>query len=269
MYGKVFAQIYDGTLAGHWQAIVTMQQLIVLSNEDGVVDMTSEAISIRTSIPLHIVKAGLEHLAKPDPHSRTFGEDGKRIVLIDEHRPWGWRLVNHAKYRALRNMEQKREDDRKRIAEKRRKNNGVAIGSQNVANVAHADTDTNTGKASDATHQKPGAAPPGLPCPIEKLINLYHEVLPTCTRMVERTAARDSVIRARWRDKAQPKTGKARYTTEVDGLAYWRRFFEYVAKSDFLCGRSEPTKDRQVFTASLDWLLKPANFAKVVEGNYT
>lgn len=157
MYGKVFESIYDGTLHGHWQAIVTMQQLIVLANQDGVVDITPQSISSRTSIPLDIIEKGLEHLAKPDPHSRTPGDDGRRIVLLDDHRPWGWRLVNHAKYRALRDQEQKREADRTRIAEKRvaeklNKNSSVAIGSQSVAKVAHTDTyadaDTEAGKTS-------------------------------------------------------------------------------------------------------------------------
>lgn len=144
MYGKLFTSIYDGTLYGHWQAIVTMQTLIALSSPDGIVDMTPQAIAARTSIPLEIISKGLEILARPDPYTRTPGEDGKRIALIDEHRPWGWRLVNHAKYKALRNMEQKREADRQRIYEKRKKNKDVAIASQHVANVAHTDTDTDT-----------------------------------------------------------------------------------------------------------------------------
>jgi hypothetical protein len=58
----------------------------------------------------------------------------------------GWRLVNHWKYMKLRNMEQKREADRKRIADKRSKNKDVAIVSQGVANVAHSDSDLNKDK---------------------------------------------------------------------------------------------------------------------------
>jgi hypothetical protein len=167
MYGKVFESMYDGTLRGHWQAIVTMQQLIVLANEDGVVDMTAVAIADRTCIPLDIITAGLEHLAKPDPFTRTPGEDGRRIVLLDDHRPWGWRLVNHAKYRALRNLEQKREADRVRLAEKRAaekaaekalRDKGVATGSQGVANVAHADTDADA-KAEKTKPVAPSASP--------------------------------------------------------------------------------------------------------------
>lgn len=141
MYGKVFDSIYDGTLYGHWEAIVTMQQLIVLASPDGVVDMTPNAIAARTSIPLDIITKGLKTLSEPDPYTRTPGEDGRRIVLMDDHRPWGWRLVNHGKYMRLRDMEQKREADRTRIAEKRKKNNDVASMSRGVANVAHSDLD--------------------------------------------------------------------------------------------------------------------------------
>jgi len=157
VYGKVFESIYDGTLHGHWQAIVTMQQFIVLSDADGVVDMTPQSISNRTSIPLAIIEAGIEHLEKADPYSRTPGEEGRRIIRLDEHRPWGWRLVNHWKYRALRDMEQKREADRKRISQKRNQNNDVAIPSQSVANVAHAkahtDADANAGASEKPRSQ--------------------------------------------------------------------------------------------------------------------
>jgi hypothetical protein len=153
VYGKIFDSIYDGTLYGHWQAIVTMQQLIVLANADGVVDMTPQAISARTSIPLEIIFKGLQVLAEPDPYTRTPGEDGRRIVLIDQHRPWGWRLVNHGKYVRLRNMAEKREADRVRIAEKRKQNKDVASESQPVANVAHAYADAD---------KYLGAFPPGI-----------------------------------------------------------------------------------------------------------
>jgi hypothetical protein len=146
VYGKVFGSIYDGTLYGHWEAIVTMQQMIVLADPNGVVDMTVAAISARTSIPKKIIEKGIGFLEEPDPFSRTPGEDGRRIVLMDEHRPWGWRLVNHWKYMKLRNMEQKREADRVRMSEKRNEISNVAIGSQSVANVAHKDIDKDIDK---------------------------------------------------------------------------------------------------------------------------
>ena len=155
MYGKIFDSIYDGTLYGHWEAIVTMQQLIVLATPDGIVDMTPQAIAARTSIPLEIIAKGLKVLSEPDPYTRTPGEEGRRIVLMDEHRPWGWKLVNHGKYMRLRDAEQKRKADRDRIAEKRKKNKDVAIESQNVANVAHSDSDSDLKNKTN-----PPSAPP-------------------------------------------------------------------------------------------------------------
>ena len=140
MYGKVFGSIYDGTLYGHWEAIVTMQQFIVLATPDGIVDMTIAAMAARTSIPARILENGIAFLEQPDPFTRTPGDEGRRIVLLDPHRPWGWRIVNHAKYMALRNLEQKREADRARISDKRKKNKDVAIGSRLVADVAYSDS---------------------------------------------------------------------------------------------------------------------------------
>jgi hypothetical protein len=145
--------------------------------------MTPDAISRRTSIPLKIITAGLEHLSKPDPYSRTPGDDGRRIVLLDDHRPWGWRLVNHAKYRALRDLEHKREADRERIAEKRRKTNDVATPSQGVANVAHtdsdADTDSNAGKTKPApSAARVDAAKPALELIEDKVV----EKIPLCNK---------------------------------------------------------------------------------------
>ena len=48
MYGKIFEQIYDSSVCEDWQAMITFQQLIVLADADGVVDMTAKSISRRT-----------------------------------------------------------------------------------------------------------------------------------------------------------------------------------------------------------------------------
>ena len=106
MYGKIFDSMYEGTLYGHWQAIVTLQQMVVLCNSEGVVDMTPQAISARTSIPLNIIEKGIQDLSEPDRYSRTPGEEGRRIVTLDAHRPWGWVIVNYAKYQKIKSREQ-------------------------------------------------------------------------------------------------------------------------------------------------------------------
>ena len=91
MYGKLFEQMFDGSLViSGWEAIVTFQQMIILSDADGLVDMTPHAISARTTIPLEIILKGLSELEKPDPDSRTPDEEGRRIVKLSTSRSWGW-----------------------------------------------------------------------------------------------------------------------------------------------------------------------------------
>lgn len=106
-------------------------------------------------------------------------------------------------------------------------------------------------------------------CPHEKLVALYHELLPTCRKVVEWNGTRQALMRARWREKAQPNGERhPGYTTEADGLAFWRRFFAYVAKSQFLTGNAEGRGGNAPFVADLEWLIRPTNFAKVIEGKY-
>lgn len=111
MYAKVFVQIYDGTLCtkGPWEALVTFQQFLVLADPEGNVDMTAEAISRRTTIPLQIIEKGIKALAKPDPESRTPTEEGRRLIPLSDGRNWGWKIVNYKYYRELKREEDRRE----------------------------------------------------------------------------------------------------------------------------------------------------------------
>lgn len=112
MYGKIFESMYDGTLSADWKAMVTFQQLIVLADKDGVIDITPPALSRRTGIPIDIIDHGLKKLAEPDPYSRSDVAEGRRIELIDDHRPWGWRIVNYDQYRAIASQSDQREQAR-------------------------------------------------------------------------------------------------------------------------------------------------------------
>jgi uncharacterized phage protein (TIGR02220 family) len=132
MYGKIFASMYDGTLRADWKALITFQQFIVLSDPHGTVDMTVHAIHGRTGIPLDIIEHGIQVLQSPDPHSRSGELEGRRIVPVDDTRPWGWKIVNYIYYRNLASAEEKRIKDRERIAEKRKTTSKSGM-SQDVA----------------------------------------------------------------------------------------------------------------------------------------
>jgi hypothetical protein len=144
MYGKIFQQMYDGTLGtnGPWEALVTFQQLIVLADQDGVVDLTIPAIVRRTTIPQHIIEKGIAVLLLPDPDSRTPDDEGRRIVRLAEHRAWGWKIVNHAKYRAIRSDEERREYHRTYYRDVRKpKAKALSTDSQQLSNDSNSSTD--------------------------------------------------------------------------------------------------------------------------------
>lgn len=113
MYGKLFASMFGGSLHGYWQAIVTFQQMIILADKDGTIEMTPSALSATTSIPIDIIEAGIAVLEAPDRFSRTPDEDGRRIIRIDPDRPWGWHITNYAHYRSIRTSEERREYHKK------------------------------------------------------------------------------------------------------------------------------------------------------------
>ena len=93
-------------------------------------------------------------------------------------------------------------------------------------------------------------------CPHKDIIDAYHEMLPMCPRIRDWTPSRQTTLRARWNED------KSRQT-----LGYWKRLFAYVSESQFLTGRISSREGRPFF-ASLEWILKPENFAKIREGRY-
>jgi hypothetical protein len=109
MYAKVFRSMFQGSMYGNPDGIIAFMVMLVLSDRHGDVDMTPQAISAMTSIPLSTIEAGIEFLSRPDPRSRTPDQDGRRIVLIDSHRDWGWHIVNFERYHKIRNEEERRE----------------------------------------------------------------------------------------------------------------------------------------------------------------
>lgn len=116
MYAKIFLKIFDSSIAEDWQCRIVFQDILILANRDGVVDMTHEAISRRTNVPLKIVKESIMKLESPDPKSNTPDDEGKRLERLDEHRDWGWRIINYERYRAIKNSEEMRAATRERVA---------------------------------------------------------------------------------------------------------------------------------------------------------
>jgi hypothetical protein len=91
----------------------------------------------------------------------------------------------------------------------------------------------------------------------KQILDAYHELLPNLPAV--KIWGKDERKNLADRIRETVKRGVA-----ADSVDYWRRFFAKVDASDFLSGR---TKDPWR-CGGLKWLIKPKNFAKVIEGNY-
>jgi hypothetical protein len=85
------------------------------------------------------------------------------------------------------------------------------------------------------------------PCPFDSLIDSYEAalpVLPTVRRSLFAKGANGKALRARWRwvmtakHERGERKGERIATTVDEGKAWFGRYFDYVAESDFLSGRS-------------------------------
>jgi len=119
MFGKVFASMWDGSMYGHTDAQLVFIFMLANCDEHGVFDMTQERIAGPLGMDSTRVRDAIAYLESPDERSRTPDEDGRRIALMDSHRDWGWRIVNYAKYRDIRNREERREQNRLAQANRR------------------------------------------------------------------------------------------------------------------------------------------------------
>lgn len=112
MYAKLFASLYQGTLRGNADGLLVFTNLLAHCNQLGVVDIHPRAISEEIGISVERVREALKMLQSPDVESRTPDEEGRRLLPLDDHRDWGWRVVNHSKYRAIKNEDDRREQNR-------------------------------------------------------------------------------------------------------------------------------------------------------------
>lgn len=108
---------------------------------------------------------------------------------------------------------------------------------------------------SDPAAPADGEKPKRQPVPIAAIVDLYHAKLPELPKVEKLTPARRGYLQQRWRE-------------DLPGLDQWGNFFDHVRLSKFLMGKSAGKDGKPPFRADLEWLTKPANFAKIAEDKY-
>jgi hypothetical protein len=131
-------------------------------------------------------------------------------------------------------------------------------------------TETETERKKETECNSPPSGEPDdakIPkCEHQAVIDMYHKHLPTLRKVEVWNAARQGYLRQRWREVAI-ELSKEKDIVSADILTWFGDFFQHIGASKFLTGKVN-SKDGRAFTADLEWILKPSNFAKIVEGKY-
>lgn len=118
MYGKHFASMYGGSMYGKPAIVFAVWGYVIShfrpSRKDGqcYVELHPGLLAGTFSTTPDEVLGALEILEAPDPASQSKAHEGRRLILLSSFRgvgPLHYLVVNGAKYRAIRDEEDRRE----------------------------------------------------------------------------------------------------------------------------------------------------------------
>lgn len=167
-FTKLFSSITESTI---WcesdQTRIVWIAMLAMADHAGRVWSSVPGLANRARVPIEAAEEALQTFMSPDPYSRTAEYEGRRIEPIDG----GWRLLNHAKYRAIRDEESIKESKRRYINERRAAEREEAEKaatvekSRTVSNAVdrgRANAEADTEAEADTKKQKPKTAPDGV-----------------------------------------------------------------------------------------------------------
>lgn len=101
-------------------------------------------------------------------------------------------------------------------------------------------------------------------CPHQAILDLYHAKLPQLAPVRVWNETRRRTLQTLWRTKAS----ELHWTNQTEGIDWFDAYFDFVSQSDFLTGKAKPNGDRPPFLADMEWIIKPQNFTRIIEGKY-
>lgn len=133
-YTKLFNSILASTVWREPDHVrILWITMLAMADKYGVVEASLPGLADFARIHIDDCRAGIQALSTPDEHSRSKEHEGRRIEEIEG----GWRLLNHAKYRAKLGADERREYLKVKQREYRAKRKQL---STNVNNVSSAST---------------------------------------------------------------------------------------------------------------------------------
>ena len=209
---------------------------------------THDDLAKEFDLPNNTVKLGLETL--------------HRLKMIDSDSR-GLKILNWNEYQNIDGLERIRELTRQRVRRFRNKEkqkelpestesacnvtSNATVAFSNASRERRENKDILSSKEDSSGHER------DQPVPYSKIVDLYHEICTSLPRVKALSQSRKGYIKARWQ--------------EHPDMEFWKEFFSEVESCKFLTGKAD-YKDRKPFYADLEWLTRPNNFLKVLEGKY-
>lgn len=254
-FTKLFSSITESTI---WREPANVRlvwiTMLAMADRRGRVWASLPGLADRARVPDEDCRTAIKTFLSPDADSRTREHEGRRIEVIDG----GWRLLNHEKYRAIRDEESIKDSKRnyinkRRAAEKQANVENVELGrtasndvSQCRANAeAEADADAEEGREPSA----PSAArPASSPEAVHQVFTEWNK-LEGFSKVERISDNRKRMLAARLRDS---------FFTQN-----WIVALGKLQASSFCRG-----ENNRGWVANIEWFLKPDSCVKLIEGNF-
>jgi hypothetical protein len=139
MYGKIFESMYEGSLIGSGPMVFAVMGYVIAKHKPD--RKVGSYVELNPKIMAFIFGGGateeevteaIEYLCEKDPKSTTPDAGGRRLLKLSQ---FGYQVVNGAKYRGMRDEEQRRQQNREAQARYRGK---VAKGGKMLAGEGEA-----------------------------------------------------------------------------------------------------------------------------------
>jgi hypothetical protein len=121
-YTKLFGSILASTI---WReddkTRIVWITLLAMADQYGIAEGSVPGLADFARVSVEDCRAALARLQAPDADSRSPECDGRRIAAVDG----GWQILNHGKYRAKLNQDERREYLRVKQQEHRRRQQAV------------------------------------------------------------------------------------------------------------------------------------------------
>jgi hypothetical protein len=115
-FTKLFSSITESTIWSEPDHVrLCWITMLAMADRRGRIWGSIPGLANRARLSVDQVEDALTRFQRPDKYSRTPDHEGRRVEKIDG----GWRLLNHAKYREIRDEEAIKESKREYINKRR------------------------------------------------------------------------------------------------------------------------------------------------------